>query len=245
MDVAFPLIFIFIFLMPGLFFINSYYKIESLDVNFVPISQKTALAIVIAIILHFIAIFILINCFDLYINPDKYINLLSSERSQTFELAELAYFSIYIIILSITAFFLGVGIRKSITYFKLDKNWKWLRISNRWYYFFKAFDFEKEEPELVELFAMIDAAGQCYLYRGFLEEFYLDNKGNLDTLILSSVSRTLTNRLENIETQDEIISLDDFYQIEGDYFMLKYSEVINFEVFFITLSKLKANYRNS
>lgn len=242
MDIALPIVFLFILFIPGLFFINSYYKIESIDVNFVPVSQKTAFAVVIAILLHFIAIFALIKI-GCSIDVNKYINLLSN-KNQPFELIELSYFTLYLLFLSILAFFMGVGVRKLITAYKLDKYLTWLRINNKWYYFFKAFDFQKEEPVLVEIFAMVKATDQCYLYRGFLEEFYLGNNGELETLILSSVSRTLTNQLKEIEKNNKITSLDDFYPIDGHYFMLKFSELINFEVFFITLSDLKNEHKS-
>jgi len=249
MNLAFPTLLIFLLLLPGLFFINSYYKVESQDVNFAPISQRTGLAVLFSLILHFVLLWVLIYVISKPINPTIYIRLLSESNIPDLKLTQLVFLSIYIISSCFIAFFSGIVLRKLIINYKLDKKWKWLRFNNKWYYFFKAYDFRDEEPEFVEIFAMVNSANQCYVYRGILEEFYLDNKGNLDLLILSSAKRTLTGQLNTESNGDmpsnQIINSSFFHPIEGDYFLLKYPEIINLNIFFLSLSNLKNIYNES
>lgn len=195
MNLAFPALLIFLFILPGLFFINSYYKIESQDINFAPISQRTGLAVLFALILHFLLLLLLIYAFSNPIEPMKYIKLLSEASIPELTSSQLGLLTSYIITSCFIAFFTGILIRKWIINYKLDKKWKWLRFNNKWYYFFKAYDFRENEPEFVEIYAMVNTAGQCYVYRGILEEFYLDGAGNIETLIISSATRTLTGQL--------------------------------------------------
>lgn len=238
MNLAFPALLIFLLLLPGLFFVASYYKIDSQDMSFAPISQRTGLAVLFALILHLIFLWVLIYLFSKPINPTTYLKLLSEASTPNLNKSQLAYLSLYLISSCFIAFFTGVILRKQIIKYKLDKKWKWLRINNKWYYFFKAYDLKDVEPEFVEIFAMVRADNQCYLYRGILVEFYLDSNGNIDTLIISSAARTLSGCL-NKESNNEIIDYSCFHAIDGDCFMLKYSEIMNLNIFFLGLTNLK------
>ncbi|WP_131781181.1 hypothetical protein [Legionella gresilensis] len=166
MNLAFPALLIFLLIMPGLFFINSYYKFDYQDINFVPLGQKTALALLVALVLHALSILLLEKIILLHIDSTKFIKLIANQDSNTININsnELIYTIIYIIILCTVGFFLGVLTRKIITYYKLDKKIKWLRLNNKWVYFFKAYDFFEEEPDLIEIFAMIETGEGCYIY---------------------------------------------------------------------------------
>ncbi len=83
-----------------------------------------------------------------------------------------------------------------------------------------------------------------YIYKGLLEDYSLNSKGEIETLILSSAARTLTGQLSTEHSNspkltNEIISLDSFHSIDGDYFILKYAEIVNLNIFFITVADLK------
>jgi hypothetical protein len=170
------------------------------------------------------------KCFG-SIDPKKYLNLIlfttHENEKNTFLITnrEIFWTIIYLIFISLISYWAGYLARATITKYKLDKLLPWLRFDNYWYYFFKAYDFLDSEPDMVEIVASIEMSGKTYLYKGILKDFILDNQGKLDRLIITGASR------RNIKHDKS----DIFYKIEGHYFILKYSEIINLNIFFISL----------
>ena len=68
---------------------------------------------------------------------------------------------------------------------ELDR-FKIFRFDNPWYYLFKGYDLENINRNgfiVIIISAVIEIAGQGYLYRGELEDFYFDKEGNLERFI--------------------------------------------------------------
>lgn len=69
---------------------------------------------------------------------------------------------------------------------------------------------------------------------GLIADFFFDKSGELDRVLLRLVER---RRLSNDERPSEEMDSDDrYYYIEGDYFVLRYSEMctINIDYMFVT-----------
>jgi len=84
--------------------------------------------------------------------------------------------------------------------------------------------------------AIIDYQGEAVLYRGILTNFYFDNSGNLDRLVLRETYRRELSDDASIEEQvmpTDMESSSRYYPIKGDLFVLRYSEVrtVNVEYF--------------
>ncbi|MGE6106049.1 hypothetical protein ACLHZT_20965, partial [Aeromonas veronii] len=61
-----------------------------------------------------------------------------------------------------------------------------------------------------------------FAYYGFLDDFYLDQDGQLDRIVLFDVYRRDIKSDDNGENNTER-----YYQIKGDRLILKYSQIIN------------------
>jgi hypothetical protein len=69
---------------------------------------------------------------------------------------------------------------------------------------------------------------------GIIADFFFDHSGSLDRVLLRSVERRKLS--EDIKPGKAIDSDDRYYEIEGDYFILRYSEMstINIDYIFVT-----------
>lgn len=117
-----------------------------------------------------------------------------------------------------------------------------------WYYVLTGADFSKaDKPDLIAVSAIVNVAGEPMLYYGLLDDFYVDQDGKLDRLVMQQVvRRPLTADKaagpaseRNIKDEPLLIAqpnqLDRFYPIDGDYFVLRYSEAITLNIEYIKL----------
>lgn len=232
MNIALQTFLIILIFFPGYFFTKAYFRVEETELKFLTFSNKTVVAIIASLLFHTIVLSFLIIILGCNIAPRKYLQLILFTAHDTsidaFPIRNREIFGtfLYIIFLSFLAYFVGNFFRYLIIKFNLDKRFSWLRFDNYWYYFFKAFDFNQIEPDLLEIVATVNLGEETYLYKGILEDYTLDRYGDLDKLIISSACR------RDIKNDED----DIFYPIEGDYFLLKYTEILNMNVFFINLT---------
>ncbi|GAC1326734.1 MAG: hypothetical protein NVS3B11_23830 [Collimonas sp.] len=131
--------------------------------------------------------------------------------------------------------------RLAITRFRLDRSgagWfvPWLRFNQApWYYLLTGADFDQDrQPDLIAVSAIVNVAGQAVLFTGILDDFFVDANGSLDRLILSQVMR----RPLVADKEDSTTAADDlarFYGVDGDYFVLRYSEAITLNIEYIKI----------
>ena len=89
-----------------------------------------------------------------------------------------------------------------------------------------------DKVDVIYIDAMVDAAGQCYIYSGILSEFYLKRDGTLDRLVLSGTKRRRVDSDPHLLTKwMKNLGLDSrFYSIPGDYCILEYRTVLNLNI---------------
>ena len=127
---------------------------------------------------------------------------------------------------------------------KLDRKTRILRFNNQWFYLLTGEITEfKESAEVypqvdgVFLNTVVHHGDGDYLYRGLVADFFFDKSGNLDRVLLRLVAR---RKLSNDRKPGEEFSPyepdDRYYEIEGDFFVLRYSEMstINIDYNFVT-----------
>lgn len=76
---------------------------------------------------------------------------------------------------------------------------------------------------------------EAVLYTGVLDNFYFDPDGHLDRLVLLGVARRPIARDKNADTGD-VTMADRFYPIDGDAFVLRYSEIVTLNVQYVHLA---------
>ena len=147
--------------------------------------------------------------------------------------------STYFISLLTASYLLPTLARNLITFFRLDRKGRRLGGLFRfhgapWYYLLSGSDFPKDkQPDFIAISAIVDIAGTAFLFTGILNEYYVDADGVLDRLVLEDVMRRpIVNDKLLTPTVDDPAR---FYSIDGDYFVLRYSEAITLNVEYIKL----------
>lgn len=183
---------------------------------------------------------------DRALAPEKVLPLFtaSSEAQKIAVAAISAQFgdvSKYFLSLLISSFLIPGLIRDVVSRCRLDIHEnplsRMLRFNGApWYYLLSGADFSKSnEPDMVSVSAIVDVAGEAFLYVGILEDYFVDQEGGLDRFILSEVSRRPIAKdkiPEQLDDKDQR-----FYPIDGDYFVLRYSEAITMNVQYIKLEE--------
>jgi hypothetical protein len=248
MNLALPALILFVVLLPGFIFRSGLKKAESESLDFSPFGRVAAEAVLWAVIVHAIWLALSSLLFHHQFEPVVLMNLLSShaptQATATTQVGnEFGWVASYFVSILLAAHLLPLVVRNTISKFRLDR--EGARFSSifrfydaPWYYLLTGADFEKEdEPDLIYVSAIVEVAKEAFLYVGILNDFFFDKDGQLDRLILENVMR---RRIENdkkseVETNN---SLNDqrFYPIDGDSFVLRYSEAITLNVQYVKLT---------
>lgn len=252
MNIALPALVIFVLLLPGFIARSKLKLIERTLFDYSPFGTVVMQAIGWGVFLHGIFITSIHFLTPYYLKTEIVFKLLISDaNSQNLAISFISSQSNLIFqyfgLLLLLSFVLPLLLRHLITYYKLDsKNsrlQKFCRFNDApWYYLFSGADFNKgEEPDAISISAIIEVSGVAYLYNGILEDYFLDQDGNPDRLILTSVMRRHLSKDKNnvvgstdIDTHDHIKR---FYTIDGDYFVLRYSEIITLNIEYIQLTE--------
>ncbi len=241
MNIAFPALLIFLFVLPGFVFNLAFFKTDNTPLNYIPLTHKAIVSFVVTIILHTIWLLCVCYLLHLYIDLDLILVLIAgvqgvkySEAITSITAHELISTAMYLITMYAFAYALGKSLRLGIRYFKLDEKYGLFRIDSPWYYLFSGYDWENGEPDGVRIAATSEIAGRGYLYIGWLDKFYLDNAGNIERLILTSTVRREIKKDKKVADENA----ERFYRIEGDYFVLKYAEIKSLNVQFFKIEEI-------
>src|SRR5437868_2772892 len=172
MNLAFPTLLIFLFLLPGLFFSLAFYSIETKPVNYVPLTHKAAISFFATFVLHTLWIYCFFSAYQ--IDFSKLLILISGAQGNLYTytvesvtLANIMAFASYMITIFAAAYSIGKFLRFIIKKYKLDKIVKIFRLESPWYYLFTGYDWKIGEPDLVIITAAVEFAGKGYLYNGY------------------------------------------------------------------------------
>lgn len=240
MNVAFPALLIFLLILPGLIFNSTFYKIENTPLTYVPFTSKTIISAVVTLILHTLGLLILTYFTNHPLNAWPLLTLISGAQGKEYSavlsslnMSQILFFALYLLIIYFLAFICGYAVRSLIV------KWRWDRLSvfeidSPWYYLFKGYDWEDGNPGGVQIAAILEMGGSCFLYVGILEKFFLNVDGNIDRLVLTNaMRREIKNDKKPNESETDLLKR--FYPIDGNYFVLKYSEVKNLNVQFLKI----------
>lgn len=242
MNVAFPTLILFLVLLPGFLLRNGLKRAERSSIDFSPFGQVVASAVLWAIAAHLAWIALASCLFARVFEPGVLMQLLSSvPASQTKAAqevgAQFGWIAAYFVSLFVASTVLPMFARNAISKYRLDRaDWRWSSIFRfhdaPWYYLLRGVDFAPDEaPDLVFISAIVEVAKEAVLYVGVLDDFHFDADGQLDRLILQNVSRRpLANDKSSIAENKER-----FYPIDGDYFVLRYSEAVTLNVQYVKL----------
>lgn len=149
---------------------------------------------------------------------------------------------LYFATLDLVAAAVGYVSHFAVRQLRLDRRTRMLRFNNHWFYLlsgeiaqFQELTNIEEDIDGILLTTVIHHSEADYLYRGLLTDFFFDKEGNLDRVYLTlSERRRLSDDRKDQEVESSAAE-ERYYDIEGDYLVLKYSEMttINVDYFFL------------
>ena len=244
MNLALPAIVVFLLLLPGFVARSRIKRVERATLDYSPFGQVVTEAVAWAGALHLLWITAMHLLTPLRWRADVALHLLSADpHVQTAALdavaAQASGVALYFGSLLAAAYLLPMACRRAISRWRLDRDGAplsgVLRFSGApWYYLLSSADFPADDvPDFVSVSAIVDVANQPYLYIGLLEDYFLNPDGALDRVILQQVMRRpLASDKANGSSERD---LSRFYPIDGDYFVLRYSEMRTLNVEYIKL----------
>lgn len=246
MNVALPALIVFIILLPGFIFRSGLKRAERTSVDFSPFGRAVAEAVLWAVLIHLAWLTFSFVVFARQFEPTILMHLLSSApavQSQAAELvgAEFGSIAVYFLFVLLSSHAIPIFVRTAITRFRLDRDSARFSSVFRfhdapWYYLLTGADFTKDDqPDMIIVSGIVEVAKEAVLYVGVLDDFYFDSEGQLDRLILQKVSR---RPLASDKPMDGSGS-HRFYPIDGDNFVLRYSEAITLNVQYVKLTALE------
>jgi len=247
MNVALPTLILFVILLPGFIFRSGLKRAERTSIDFSPFGHVVAEAVLWAILLHLAWLTGSHLLFSREFDPVVLMNLLSSVPVSQAKAAqqvgiEFQPIATYFISLLVASYLIPMSVRSAISTFRLDREGAPLSTVFRfhdapWYYLLTGADFvDDEQPDLVFISAIVEVAKEAVLYVGILDDFYFDSEGQLDRLILQQVSRRPLSKDKSAEANGTSMGKDRFYPVDGDNFVLRYSEAITLNVQYVKLT---------
>lgn len=257
MNIALPALVVFVILLPGFIARVQIKHAERTSLDYSPFGQTVSEAVVWAGLLHVIWIWLSGRLLNNHFQSTVVLELLSSSseiqaRALRAIASDARRITVYFTSLIAFAYVVPRLARRVVIQNRWDRTSCWLspllRFSRApWYYILSGADFEPDEvPDLIIISAIVNIAGQPYLYRGVLDDYFFADDGTLDRLVLQRVHRRplsfdKTRGMAAEEAQNPTQLTERFYPIDGDYFVLRYSEAITLNVLYVKLEEASSN----
>jgi hypothetical protein len=248
-NVAFSALLVFLLLLPGFLFRTYFKRAEKVVLDIKPFGQAAIDAFLAALVLDLVWYWGAALVTGYRVDFKALLTLVAGDKSANLDsaIAEVAtdpwHPGIFFASLYVFAIIAGFGLRYAVTRWRLDRRGaplaNFLRFDTPWYYLFTGYD-RATPPDGVAIGAVVCLGSTAYLYTGVLVEYFLDDQGQLNRLVLASAARRPLSDDQASESgadrDQPLVYEERFYPIEGDYFVLRYSEVLTLNVRYLDLS---------
>lgn len=250
MNIAFSALLLLLTLLPGIAFRFSYLKSNSIRKSLDSSLLNEAVFVVIpALLLHLIGVWALELTTSYSFHFDQFYYLLvPSKGGDNLDLNligdSIYIFTTYIALVSISAIIIASLIRKIVVKRGWDQAYKVLRVYNEWDLYFTGAVLDEETRATID-YVQVDVAvsigGSSILYTGVLESYTLNDEQSIDQLTMSQVFRRELSDDRNAggDVRGAAGALDGkgrYYEMPGNYFILPFENVQNFNITYIQLS---------
>lgn len=247
MNVALPTLIVFFLLLPGFIFRTNLKRAERTSLDFSPFGQVAAEAILWALALHAAWLYGSHLIFKHDFEPVVLLSLLSSAPAVQADATaavgrQFNWIAGYLSTLTGLSYTLPKVIRYIISRYRLDRAGAKFSSIFRfhqapWYYLLTGADFAPEDaPDFIVVSAIVEIAKEAVLYVGILDEFYVDAEGKLDRLVLQGVARRAIAKDKHAGASEDGNADARFYAVDGDNFVLRYSEAITLNIQYVRLT---------
>ncbi|HEX9653951.1 MAG TPA: hypothetical protein VGA99_09580 [bacterium] len=236
MSLAFSAVLIFLIFVPGAILRRSYFS-GRFSLKFVARSPlgEIVWAIIPGTLLHLVMIFFIQKATTQQLDFATLGYLLvgakdDANTARAFQVLgrDLGLIAKYNLLLWAIAAIIGHGFRLMVWRYHLDLRFNLLRFNNEWYYLLSG-ETKKTKPgdvNYVWIDALVEKAGGGVIYSGLLVDFNLSQEGGLESIYLTQVAR----RFLTSESTGETKQKPRYYDIPGDIFVLKYTQVVNLNI---------------
>jgi hypothetical protein len=248
MNIAFPAVFLFLVVLPGFLFRQLCQRTEVRTFDHTPFSAVALQALLCAAVANSL-VSIGVRAFGYQIEVGDIVQLLVggpnalvalTGRLTWLNLHPLAgpgYFALTCI-LSLAA---ALTWRSLVERCGLDRRGastaSWVRGDAPWYYLFSGLD--HPNPQDIDgaiVAAVVEFKEGSYLYTGVLMEYEVNERGELDRLLLVQAQRRKLEQDRRFEAGAYVDDGNRFYPIAGDVFVLRYSEIKTLNVSYLSLT---------
>lgn len=227
MNIAFPAFFLLALILPGFIFTSAYERTENITLDKKPFEASSASALVCALFLQLIYASI-VNFFIKEIDFSLCIKLLTSGKLNQSDIDSLTpdvgFIGAYFTCLYLSSYIVGKILQKIVFWLNPYKCSP-LAFDTPWYYELKGKLSSESDAQIIKVSCLLDTKEGSYLYYGYLDDFYLDQDGQLDRIVLFDVYR---RDIKNDDNGDA--NTTRYYQIKGERLILKYSQIINMNI---------------
>ncbi|NHZ93497.1 hypothetical protein F2P45_31510 [Massilia sp. CCM 8733] len=248
MNIALPALIAFLLLLPGFIFRTRLKRSERTSLDFSPFGQVVAEAVLWSLMAHLAWLALSAVVFGQRFEPLVLMELLSSapaiQADATVAVAAgFGWIAAYFVSLFLASFVLPTMARLIISRYRLDRSTAPLGPFFRfhdapWYYLLTGADFKDEDaPDFIIVSAVVEIAKEAVLYVGVLDEFFVDAEGQLDRMVLQGVSRRPMVADKPGPDAAEASDSERFYEVDGDSFVLRYSETITLNVQYVKITE--------
>ncbi|RQW83309.1 MAG: hypothetical protein EHM79_16470 [Geobacter sp.] len=241
MNIAFPALLVFLIILPGFIFRHSFKLSEKAIIDQTPFATAFVKGVVLAALLHLPWVAIA-SRIGYPVDYNALLMLLASPQRENALLpvinAVAYHFNIiifYFVSLYLASALLGVLLRYLVVQFKLDKRsyiGPLVKFDTPWYYLFNGYQ-ENFDIDGVVVSAIVEIDKNPYLYTGLLKEYFFAPDGTLDRLVLEMAMRRPISKDRNSDEETGENPDERFYEITGDYFVLRYSEIKTLNIEFV------------
>lgn len=246
MNLALPAVVIFALLLPGFIFRSRLKRVERTSLDYSPFGTVVAEAVFFAACLHALWLIAAALLLGLRLDLAILLSLLAPSPAPTEAIRSIAahpaWLEVYFATLLAAAYGLPTLLRRGVTRWRLDRWGHWMSPAARfheapWYYLLTGADFPADElPDYIRVTAVVDVGKGAVLYRGTLEEWFVNpDDGQLDRIVLSAASRRPFERDKPLEESTEEPLR--FYPIDGDYFVLRYAHMLSLNVQYVRITE--------
>lgn len=253
MNLALPAVVVFALLLPGFVFRSRLKRVERTSIDYSPFGRAVTEAVIIAAAAHALCLVVVWFAFGRYLDLGLLLRLLAPGPAPLEAINAIAgqgqWIAEYFAVLYIASWLLPTAVRATITGLRLDREGHWLSPVARfrdapWYYLLTGADFAADElPDCIQIAAVVEVGKSAILYRGTLEEWFVNpDDGQLDRLVLSAATRRLLADDKRPDAEDgeapaPIGSIERFYEIDGDYFVLRYADIVSLNVQYVKFTE--------
>lgn len=267
MNIALPVLVIFILILPGIICRSSYYITEKTVLSHRPFTVEGSISLIVAAVLHLLWITIANNLgydvkfqyvFALVSNAPGELTKEAINNVSEYK-AEIA---VYFFTLFASSWGMGAAANRLVKRLDLDIKGPLstiFKFDTPWYYTFKGLVEESEEKDgklvvtkgyLADSFTFIQVTcsivrpDDTYLYVGVLENFYFKRDGSLDRIVLAIPSRRKLTDDARAKSQADRTK-EPFFVIHCKFLIVKYDDVSSLSIDFIKYSEVGQSESNN